>query len=161
MVLRKEIDRSKRNIYDLYPITGMNSKEINNAMLQMLRTLDSVGLVNQRGYEVIIESLALKIRDEKRNISSIDRNVEDNLKFFIVDEEKEYNNLGDTNIQQFIGRMQSLYEDAQIHYPTILRESINWTNENHIKVIGSVVNYLQDYRFSGCKGTNSLWILNL
>lgn len=143
----KEIDRTNRTVNDLQPIIGLNSKEINNAMLQVLRTLDSVGLVNQRGYEVIIESLALKIRDEKRNISSLERNVDDTLKFFITDEEKEYNNLGDQNIQEFIGRMQSLYEDAQIHYPTIIRESISWTNENHIKVISAVVNYLQDYTF--------------
>ncbi|AOY05582.1 HsdM family class I SAM-dependent methyltransferase [Bacillus subtilis] len=143
----KNIDRANRTIKDLFPITGVNSKEINSAMLEILRTLDSVGLVNQRGYEIIIETLAIKIRDEKRNVSSLERNVNDLLKFYISEEELQFNNLGENNIQQFISRMEVLYEDAQVHYPTILRENIDWARENHIKVVISVVKYLQDYTF--------------
>lgn len=36
-------------------------------MSTILRTMDKVGMVNQTGFEILIQILSLKIFDEKRN----------------------------------------------------------------------------------------------
>lgn len=143
----QEIPLHKRNINNLQPIMGCNSDEINISLLNILRSLDSYGVVGERGYEIILESLAMRIEDEKRNISCLERDVKDYLKFYITEEEKNFKNLGEDNIQEFVGRMMSLYENTQVHFPTLIRENINWTNESHIRALCSIVDNLQHYTF--------------
>ena len=63
----KDIDRSKRTIKDLEIISGLQSTQINDAMSAILRTLDKLGMVNQKGFELLVKILSLKIFDEKRN----------------------------------------------------------------------------------------------
>ena len=62
-----EIDRSKRTIDDLELMTGMHSSQVNIAISNILKKMDKVSLVNPRGYEILIQMLALKIFDEKRS----------------------------------------------------------------------------------------------
>jgi type I restriction enzyme M protein len=155
-----DIDRSKRTVDDLDLITDVHSSQINTAISNILKKMDKVGLVDQRGYEILIQMLALKIFDEKRSdkykkylefyeTQKEQKNL--NLLFFITQEEKEYLTLNDESIQNFIKRIRKLYNDASIEYKIILSsidtETINWKNENHIKAISSIVENLQDYSF--------------
>lgn len=78
------IDRSKRAITDLDIISGVHSTQINDAMSSILRTMDKVGMVNQKGFEILIQILSLKIYDEKRNEKTPKRFLD----FYITDEEK-------------------------------------------------------------------------
>lgn len=156
----KSIDRSKRTIEDLELITGVNSSQINQAISSILRKMDKVGLVNQRGYQILIQILALKIFDEKRSArykeylkfySTDSEQKKLNLLFYITDEEKNFSGLNDDNIQSFIKRMRKLYNEASKEYKIILKavdtETINWKNESHIQTISAVVESLQDYSF--------------
>ena len=57
-------DRSKRGIDELDTITTIASIQIQTAFSDVLRALDKAGLVNQRGYQIIVQTFALKIFDE-------------------------------------------------------------------------------------------------
>jgi type I restriction enzyme M protein len=70
------LDRSKRNIGDLDTITSIATVQIQTALSEVLRALDRAGLVNQRGYEILIQAFALKISDEKRNSKNPVHNLE-------------------------------------------------------------------------------------
>ena len=77
----KEIDLSKRTIFDLDIISGVHSIQINDVMSEILRTMDKVGMVNQRGFELLIQILSLKIFDEKRNEKTPNRHLDFYIKF--------------------------------------------------------------------------------
>ncbi|OUI78043.1 restriction endonuclease subunit M [Commensalibacter intestini] len=140
----KSIDKSSRSIKDLYIISGVNSIQINDSMSSILQTLDKVGMVNQRGFEILIQILSLKIYDEKNN----ERYPNSHLKFYITDSEKKYSNLSDDSIQQFINRFGLLKDDASGEYYRILNDNVLDTkNENHIKILIEVVSQFQDYSF--------------
>ena len=115
---------------------------------------------NQRGYEILIQIIALKIYDEKRSAkikSFLDWHKTDvekeklDLLFFIKERERNYIDLSDDDIQTFIERMRKLYNDASQEYQFILkredRETIAWEKEEHIKIIAEVVEQFQDYSF--------------
>lgn len=140
----KTIDRSQRGIIDLDTISGVHSIQINNTMSTILRTMDKVGMVNQKGFEILIQILSLKIYDEKRN----EKNPNHFLDFYITDEEKNFKSLADKNLQEFIKRIVNLRDDAKGEYYRILQENpLNIKNENHVKVLIEVVYQFQDYSF--------------
>lgn len=140
----KYIDRSKRCIKDLDIISGVHSIQINDSMSSILRTMDKQGLVNQKGFEILIQILSLKIYDEKRN----EKTNANTLGFYILDEEKNYKSLSDKPLQEFIKRITALRNDAEGTYYRILKENpLNTKNENHIKVLIEVVHQFQDYSF--------------
>ena len=60
------IERADRDFIDLDVITSIATIQVQTALSQVLRTLDKAGLVNQRGYQILIEVFALKIFDEKK-----------------------------------------------------------------------------------------------
>ncbi len=155
-----EIDRSKRTVHDLDLITGIHSTQINIAISNILKKLDKISLVNQRGYQIIIQMLALKIFDEKRSerfskyltfYETQEEHEKFNLLFYITPEEKEYTTLSDDSIQSFIKRIRKLYQTASAEYKVLLKstdtETINWRNETHVKAVNAIVENLQDYSF--------------
>lgn len=157
-----KIDRSKRTIDDLDIVTGFYSKQLTDGVSNILRVMDKVGMKNQRGYEILIQILALKIYDEKRSLSKSPKHLLDfyksepetqklSLLFYITDKEKDFTGLGDSTIQDFIKRMRTLYNEASQVYHHILNrtdgETIVWEKEEHIKIISEVVEQLQDYSF--------------
>lgn len=91
----KTIDRSKRTISNLDIISGVHSTQINDAMSSILRTMDKVGMVNQKGFEILIQILSLKIYDEKRN----EKNQSRFLDFYITEAEKNFKTLADKELQ--------------------------------------------------------------
>jgi len=138
------VDRTKRKIEDLDIISGVHSTQINNAMSSILRTMDKQGMVNQKGFEILIQILSLKIYDEKRNEKTPKRFLD----FYILEEEKSYKTLADKELQKFIKRFIDLRDEAQGTYYRILKENpLNVKNENHIKVLLEVVYQFQDYSF--------------
>lgn len=158
----KEIDRSKRTIDDLQLIMGVHSSQINESISDILKKMDKVGMVTQRGYEILIQMLALKIFDEKRSAKYEPKKYlkfyqtqgeqeKLNLLFYIRPEEREYTSLEDDSIQSFIKRIRTLYNEASIDYKVILKstdtETISWDNENHVKVMSAIVENFQDYSF--------------
>lgn len=159
-IYNPKIDRSKRTIDDLEVISGVYSTQLTDGISTILRAMDKVSLKNQRGYEILIQIIALKIFDEKRSAkinSFLDWHKTDvekehlDLLFFVTKKERNYINLSDDNIQSFIERMRELYNEASQEYQFILKrvdtETINWQREEHIKVISEVVEQFQDYSF--------------
>jgi len=159
-IYNPKIDRSKRTIDDLEVVTGVYSVQLTDGISNILRTLDKVSLKNQRGYEILIQILALKIFDEKRSAkihAFLDWYKKDNEKehldllFYVTEKEKNYINLADDNVQSFINRMRELYNEASQEYQFILKredtETINWKKEEHIRVMSEVVEQFQDYSF--------------
>ena len=98
--------------------------------------MDKVGMVNQKGFESLIQILSLKIYDEKRN----EKTTNSFLDFYITDEEKNFKTLADKSLQEFINRISALREAATGTYYRILKDNpLNVKNENHIKVLIEVV----------------------
>lgn len=159
-IYHPKIDRAKRTIEDLEIISGVYSTQLTDGISTILRTMDKVSLKNQRGYEILIQIIALKIYDEKRSakISSFlewhktqKEKEQLDLLFFVTNKEKNYANLSDDNVQTFIKRMRKLYNEASQDYQFILKrvdtETINWKREEHIRIMAEVVEQFQDYSF--------------
>ena len=140
----KEIDRSQRTINDLDAISGIHSIQINDAMSSILRTMDKVGMVNQKGFEILIQILSLKIYDEKRN----EKLPAKYLAFYITNKEKKSNELASNEVQQFIKRIEDLRIEAKESYHRILKDNpLNTKSYNHVKVLIEVISQFQDYSF--------------
>lgn len=137
------LDRSNRGISDLDVITSISTIQPQDALSHVLRTLDKVGLVNQRGYKVFIETFTLKIFDEKRNQSTSHK-----LDFYVTEEEAGFKSLADRAIQSFITRMKGIYSAAEAQYQKILSEhEIEWKNLNHVRAVIAVCQAFQDFSF--------------
>lgn len=140
----KAIDRSKRGIKELDIISGVHSTQINDAMSSILRTMEKVGLVNERGFQILIQILALKIFDEKRN----EKNRSHFLDYYITEEERNFKTLADLPLQEFLKRIDLLRNEASGAYYRILKDNtLNAKDENHIKVLIEIVLQFQDYSF--------------
>lgn len=139
-----DIDRSRRNINQLDVISGIQSIQISNAMSSILRTMDKVGMKNQKGFEILIQVMALKIFDEKQN----EKTPASFLRFYIQDSEKNYSDIPDKKLQTFIKRITELKEDASgVYYRILGDNSLNVKDLNHIKLLIEVVAQFQDFSF--------------
>jgi len=156
------IDRSKRTIDDLDIVTGIYSKQLTDGISNILRVMDKIGMKNQRGYEILIQIMALKIFDEKRSLNNTPQKNLDfyktgeetkrlDLLFYITEDEKNHTTLGDDKIQEFIERLRQLYNEASEKYHYILKrddtETISWKNQVHVQIMSEVVEQFQDYSF--------------
>jgi len=140
-----QIDRSNRDFTDLDVITSIATVQLQSALSEVLRTLDQHGLVNQRGYQVLIEAFALKIFDEKRN----ERYRNKKLEFYIRDSEATFQSLNEKSIQDFIKRMKGIRSGASGQYEKILSaDAIDWKNKNHVRAVVTVCRAFQDYSFA-------------
>lgn len=138
------IAKDSRSIGDLEIITSIQTYQLQTALSQVLRTLDSTGLVNQRGYEILIQTFALKIFDEKRNQTQPTQK----LQFYIEAEERDFVALKEKSIQIFIKRMKDIWAEAEGDYKKILNQkAIDWKNINHVRAVTAVCEAFQDYSF--------------
>ncbi len=157
-----KIDRSKRTIDDLDIVTGIYSKQLTDGISDILRVMDKIGMKNQRGYEILIQIMALKIFDEKRSLNTDPKQHLDfyksepetnklKLLFYITKDERESASLGDEEIKNFIDRLRQLYSEASEIYQKILNAddtlTINWDDKVHIQIMSEVVEQFQDYSF--------------
>lgn len=146
-----ESDRSKRKIYDLDIISGLQSTQINDAMSAILRTMDKLGMVNQKGFEILVQILSLKIYDEKRNEKQPNRYLD----FYVRKEERQFASLADKGIQEFLTRITNLKKEASGTYYRILKENIfDVKNEKHVRILIEVVFQFQDYSFVNSQKTD-------
>lgn len=140
----KENDRSKRSISDLEIISGLQSTQINDAMSAILRTLDKLGMVNQKGFEILVQILSLKIFDEKRNEKQPNRKLD----FYVRPEERQFKDLSENDIQCFLSRVTNLKNDASETYYRILKDNLlDVKNDKHVRILIEVVSQFQDYSF--------------
>ena len=143
-VCLKSVDRAKRVVDDLEVISGIQSSQVNDSMSAILRTLDKFGMLDQKGFEILIQILSLKIYDEKRN----EKQPSKFLDFYILPEEKQFNTLADSQIQKFIKRISLLKDEACGLYHRILKENLlNLKEVKHVRVLIEVVTQFQDYSF--------------
>ena len=140
-------DYSGRSLVDLGIISKTDSRKLNDALYQILQTMDKCGLVNQKGYNILIQLLALKIYDEKHN--------DGDLKFYINPNETSYASLSDDGIQDFLTRLEKLRENAKTAYIKILSENyFNNSNANQVKVAIQIVKQFQNYSFTHSERNN-------
>lgn len=136
--------RPLRTISDLEIVSGISSVQVTDAFSHVLRTLDKAGLVDQRGYSIIIQTLALKIFDEKRN--SAHPHV--NLSFYVTSKEASFGTLAEEGVQSFIARLKELRNEASTHYQKILQNwEIDLKNPGHIRAVVAICEAFQDYSF--------------
>ncbi len=141
------IDYAGRSIAELSIISKTDSKKLNDALYQILHTMDKCGLVNQKGYNILIQLLALKIYDEKHNTA--------NLKYYINPDEQNYKTIADDGIQEFIARIDKIKKAAKTDYQKILNENhFDSKNENQIKVVIEIVKQFQNYSFTNSERNN-------
>lgn len=140
-------DYSGRKLEDLNVISKMDFKKLNTALHHILQSMDKCGLVNQRGYNILIQLLALKIYDEKYNSS--------NLKYYINLDEQQFTSLADDKIQEFLERLEGIRIAAKGTYSKILGTNhFDNKNINHVKVVIEIIKQFQNYSFSGSKRNN-------
>jgi len=145
-----KIDRSCRSYTELDVITSIATVQLQTALSEVLRALDKAGLVNQRGYQILIETFALKIFDEKRN----EKYQKNKLEFFITDDEAAFNSLSEKPIQEFVKHMKGIRAEAVEQYQKILSaNAIDWKNANHVRAVAAVCHAFQDFSF--IKSANS------
>lgn len=139
-----QIDRSCRSYTELDVITSIATVQLQTALSEVLRALDKAGLVNQRGYQILIETFALKIFDEKRN----EKYPKKKLEFFTTDPEAAFHALSEKPIQNFIKRMKGIRTEAAGQYQKILSaDAIDWKNTNHVQAVLAVCHAFQDFSF--------------
>jgi type I restriction enzyme M protein len=135
-----KIDRTSRSVTDLDIITGINSTQLKDTISNILRDMDKVSLVNELGYKILIQLIAMKIFDEKHN---------DPLLYYIIPAEKNWSKLNEQDIQSFVNRMKELQQLSTPVYKNILKQNtIDWKDAGHIKIICSIVENFQDFSFT-------------
>jgi type I restriction enzyme M protein len=139
-----EADLAARSVADLDVITSIHTLHVRDALSNVLRVLDKAGLTNQRGYEILVQTLALKIFDEKRN----ERQPKVPLRFFGHPDELHFGKLADKTAQDFIKRIDGIRQDALSEYGQILRHfAVDWKNIEHVRVVAAVCENFQDFSF--------------
>lgn len=141
------VDYSGRQLSDLSIISKTDSKRLNDALYQILHTMDKCGLVKQKGYNILIQLLALKIYDEKKSSSD--------LKYYINPDEQNYKNLSDDGIQDFLNRIEKIRKEAKTSYQKILNENyFDSKDESQVKLVIEIVKQFQNYSFTNSERNN-------
>lgn len=138
------LDRTKRSIGDLDVITTIASVQIQTALSDVLRALDKVNLVDQRGYGIFLQTFALKVFDEKRN----EKHKHRHLEFYVTDTEAAFHTLSEATIKGFIKRMCALRDEAAKEYQKIFgTQAIDWKETNDVRAVVAICQAFQDYSF--------------
>jgi len=137
-------DRSKRTIQDLDVITTIASVQIKTALSDVLRALDKVNLVDQRGYGIFLQAFALKVFDEKRN----EKHPHRFLDFYMTDAEAGFHALSDAPIKGFTKRIHALRDEAAGDYQKIFATNlIDWKDANDVRAVIAIAQAFQDFSF--------------
>lgn len=138
------LDRTRRAITDLDVITTIASVQIQTALSDVLRALDKVNLVDQRGYGIFLQTFALKVYDEKRN----QKHPHKYLEFYVTNEEAAFTQLSEDPVKRFIKRLTALRTEAAREYQKIFStDAINWKDPNDVRAVVAIVQGFQDYSF--------------
>lgn len=138
------LDRSTRTIQELDVITTISSVQIKTALSDVLRALDKVNLVDQRGYGIFLQTFALKVFDEKRN----EKHSHRFLDFYVTDDEAGFHKLSDAPIKDFIKRIHALRDEAAGDYQKIFATNvIDWKDPNDVRAVIAIAQAFQDFSF--------------
>ena len=140
-------DYSHRILSELSIISKTDSKRLNDALSEILKRMDKCGLANQKGYNILIQLIALKIYDERHN--------KFDLQYYINQNEFNYKSLADSNLQEFIERIENIKNHAKTTYNKILNsDAFDMKNESQLKLVIEIVRQFQNYSFLGSKRNN-------
>ncbi len=140
-------DYSGRTLGELGIISKTDSRRLNDALYQILHTMDKCGLVNQKGYNILIQMLTLKIYDEKNHAQA--------LAYYINPDEERYTAITDDRLQEFLERIDDIRKEAKNSYTKILEENyFDQTNENQVKLVIEIVKQFQNYSFTHSERNN-------
>lgn len=140
-----EIEYSKLKATELDTIEKISDVPIKIALSNILKKMDRLSLVNEEGYQILIQTMALRIFDEK---DSIKHNL--SLNTYILPEELEKSqNLSDSITKNFINRLKSVLNKAIPKNPNLFNPlRIDWKKEKHILLISEVLSQFQNYSFA-------------
>lgn len=131
-------------IEDLDVVYTVHDERIKGALSKILRSLDRVSMVDEEGYMILIQMVAIKIFDEKQSDT---HGTE--LQFYVTPEETSFTKLNDPGARSFLERVGQLYDDAKKFYKNILSTNrINWKNEAHVRSAVEITKELQSFSFS-------------
>jgi len=137
------INKSKLKVEDLDIVHTITDENIKTALSQILKTLESVSLFNEEGYQILIQMIAMKIFDEKQ--SDLHGSF---IRFYIEESENLHDTLSNKEVQAFISRMQDLFSEAKRYYKNILSTNrIDWKNIRHVRVATEIVKHFEKYSF--------------
>lgn len=141
----KITDYSGRKLSELNVISKIDSKKLNTALYRIVHVMDKCGLKSgQKGYNILIQMLALKIYDEKHN--------SENLKYYVNPNEEEFGNLTDDGVQEFLQRIEKIRQNAKTTYTKILDDNyFDNKKKNQVKFVVEIVKQFQNYRFTGAE----------
>lgn len=138
------LNRSQRALGDLDIITTIASVQIQTALSDVLRALDKVNLVDQRGYGIFLQAFALKVYDEKRNKKHPHRHLD----FYVTDAETAFRGLSDPPVKSFLKRMTALRDEAAGEYQKIFANSIiDFREPNDVRAVVAITQAFQDFSF--------------
>ena len=128
-------------VEELDIVFTINDENIKLSLSQILKTMDAISMYDETGYLILIQLIALKIFDEKQS-----ETYGTKLRFYVESEEIFNDDLGSKAVQQFLSRLQSLFDEAKIYYKSILHENkIDWKNVRHARLVTEVVRQFQKY----------------
>lgn len=134
------VSRANRSFGELDVISSRSQRPVESALEAINRKLDSASVGADIGYRIVVETLAVKVYDEKRS-----EDAGATLDFYIDPSERPSGSAIRGDAAKFRDRMKQLHEDARPEYPSILDDSvITWASPAHLAVIGEVVNGFQD-----------------
>lgn len=143
----KITDYAHRKNNELEIIAKTDSRKMNDALYHIIHQMDKCGLMNQRGYNILIQFIALKIYDERNN--------KDDLHFYVNPKECEFKKLSEDDVQTFIKRVDELKTKAKGQYIRILKEdNFDKKDINQVKVAIEIVKQFQNYSFSNSERSN-------
>lgn len=132
---------SNKKIDDLEVISKVQTTQMNSALSRILISTEKNGYKTLKGYEILIQVLALKIYDEKYNSTN-------GLQFYIEDDEYDFNSINDKNIEKFISRFKKLISHTKIKYHKIFSEiKIDLKSESIVNILATIVKEFQIYSF--------------
>jgi type I restriction enzyme M protein len=133
-----------KKIEDLDVVYTVHDDRIKGALSRILRALDRLSMVDEEGYMILIQLVALKIYDEKQ----AEMHGSD-IRFFINSDEHQFNTLADDGASSFVDRLKLLHTEASKYYRTILSSTrIDLTNPTHVRAAAEITHELQLFSFT-------------
>lgn len=147
---KKGLNFESRTVKELDMVSGRSSTQLENGLNQILRVLEKHSMVDQEGYRILIQAIALKIFDEKRsaNTSSL-------VDWFIGEDERNFKDLSDEGTKKFIKRFEKMYQEASNRYFWILKNrTIDWKSTVEVEILQTIVLHFQDFALTRSYNTD-------
>lgn len=137
-----EKDYAKIKASELDIISRISDVPLKMSLNNVLRKLDALGLLNEEGYQILIQTLAFRISDEKRSIKH-----DIPLESYVSPEEiNALSDLTSVSTQTLIKRLKGVISEATSKIPTLFEPlRIEWKREKHVELVGEILWQFQRY----------------